>query len=90
MARPKKDPFGDIPEEWRDQMMQSSVEDIDAEVARLAKGEEENQKAKKEDPDLAEKREAVKFASEGYRESTKGYKTRMKFIMQVLEGRGKA
>lgn len=88
--RQKKNPFEDLPEEWRDQITQSSPEAIDAEIVRLAKGEEENQAAKRLDRDLEEKKDAVKFASEGYRESTKGYKLRMKFIMQTLADKGKA
>jgi FtsZ-binding cell division protein ZapB len=86
----KKDPFEDLPSDWKDAIAQSSVEEINKRVAELAKGEEENQKAKKDDPDLAEKREALKVASEGYKEATKGYKLRMKWIMQVLGDMGKA
>jgi hypothetical protein len=86
----KKHPFEDIPEEWRDAVAHASEEEINSRIVELAKAEAENQKAMKEDPDLAEKKEAVKFAAEGYREATKGYKLRMKFIMQSLADRAKA
>ena len=90
MAKEKKDPFAAIPEEWRDAVAASTVEQIDARIAELAKNEEENQNNKKEDEDLAEKKEAVKFAAEGYREATKMYKLKMKYVMRVLGDSGKA
>jgi hypothetical protein len=89
-GRPKKDKFDDLPDEWKDQIQQGKLEEIDDEIARLAKGEEENRNLKDQDEDLAAKREEAKVAGEQYREATKGYKLRMRFIMQVLEGRGKA
>lgn len=69
MARSKKNPFLDIPEEWRTEVEQSTTEDIQTKIYEL---------------------EAVKFASEGYREATKQYRLRMKYALQILEGRGKA
>jgi hypothetical protein len=90
MAKQKKNPFADLPEDWTTEIEQSSTDDINAKVADMAKAEQENLQAKALDPDLKDKKEAVKFASEGYRESTKGYRLRMKYILSVLEGRGKA
>jgi predicted ATP-grasp superfamily ATP-dependent carboligase len=90
MARPKSNPFADLPEDWRTEIDQSSIDAINAKIVALTVAEVENQQAKSLDPDLREKKEAVKFASEGYREATKGYKLRMRYILQVLEGRGKA
>lgn len=86
----KRNPFADLPDEWKTIIEQSSIQDINKQIAELTMAETENLQAKTEDPDLKEKKEAVKFASEGYREATKGYKLRMKFILSVLEGRGKA
>lgn len=90
MPRQKRDAFEGLDEDWRTEIDQSSVEDINTKIVELTMAETANQEAKKLDGDLREKKEAVKFASEGYRESTKGYKLRMKYILQVLEGRGKA
>lgn len=87
--RVKKDQFADLPADWKDAIIGSSEEEINKRIAELAKNEEENQKAKKDDADLTEKKEQVKFASEGYRESTKGYKLRMRWIMQILGDRCK-
>jgi predicted ATP-grasp superfamily ATP-dependent carboligase len=89
-GRKKKLPFEDLPEDWRIEVEQSKTEEINTKIVELSVAEVENQQAKAIDPDLKEKKDAVKFASEGYREATKGYKLRMKYILQVLEGRGKA
>jgi hypothetical protein len=86
----KRAPFSDLPDEWKTEIDQSPVEAINTRIVELTVAEVENVQAKVEDPDLKEKKEAVKFASEGYREATKGYKLRMRYILQVLEGRGKA
>ena len=88
--RTKKNPFADLPEEWRDMITQSTPEAIDAEIVRITKGEVENLEAKNKDQDLIDKREAVKFANEGYAVQTKAYRLRMKFIMQTLADKGKA
>ena len=85
----KRDTFADLPDDWKTETDQSSIEDINAKIVDLTLNEAANLQAKSEDQDLKEKKEAVKFASEGYRESTKGYRLRIKYIRQVLEGRGK-
>ena len=89
MAFEKKDPFASLDEEWKDAVVAATVEEIDTRIAELAKAEEANLKAKKEDPDLLEKKEQVKLASEGYREATKGYRLRLKYIMRVLSDKAK-
>ncbi len=89
MGFAKKDPFEDLDKDWMDSVSSEGVEAINKRIAELAKAQEENLAAMKADEDLAEKKEATKFASEGYRNATKGYKTRMKFIMQVLGDQGK-
>ena len=85
----KRDTFADLPDDWKTETDQSSIEDINAKIVDLTLNEAANLQAKSEDQDLKEKKEAVKFASEGYRESTKCYRLRIKYIRQVLEGRGK-
>lgn len=90
MARKSRNVFADLPDDWKTEMDQTSTEDISAEIARLAMAEAENLQAKADDQDLKDKKDAVKFAAEGYRESTKGYRLRMKYILSILEGRGRA
>lgn len=89
-GRKQKNIFDDLPEDFITEIDSATVEVINAKVAELAKAEEENQQAKSLDGDLREKKDAVKFASEGYRDATKGYKLRMKYILSVLVSRGKA
>ena len=92
MGRPKgpaKDPFADLSVEFKDAIVGSTVEEINKRIAELAKNEEENKSTMKLDQDLTEKKEAVKFASESYREATKAYKLAMSYIMQVLGDKGK-
>lgn len=90
MARKKRDVFEGLPDDFRAEIDCATVDSINAKVAELAKAEAENLAAKTNDGDLKEKKEAVKYASEGYREATKGYRLRMKYVLAVLEGRGKA
>lgn len=90
MARRKHNPFDDLPDEWKTGIEQSTVEDINKSIVELSVAEVENQQAKAGDLDLKEKKEAVKWAAEGYRENTKSYKAKMKFILMILEGKGKA
>ena len=89
MARPKRNPFADLPDDWKTEIEQSATEVVNSKIVELTIAETENLQAKAEDQDLREKKDAVKFASEGYRESTKSYKLRMKYILSILDGRGK-
>jgi hypothetical protein len=43
-----------------------------------------------EDQDLAEKKEAAKFAGEGYSETTKSNKLKRSYLYGILKARGKA
>lgn len=90
MARKSKNPFDNLPDDFVAEIDGSTVDQINAKVAELAKAEQENLQAKSLDEDLKEKKEAVKFASEVYRDCSKGYRLRMKYILTVLESRGKA
>lgn len=83
-GRPKKDPFEDLPEDFKDAVTSASVNELKDKLSDVAKNEEANLAAKKADPDLAESKEAVKVASEGYREITKQNKLKRKFIIQQM------
>lgn len=90
MGRPKKDknPFEDLPSEWRDSVSGMSREQIDEEIAKVAKSEDENQKAKKDDPDLENLKWQVKEATAPYREASKMNKLKISFAIQVLGDKG--
>lgn len=92
MGRPKKnkDPFEDLPSEWRDSVSGMGREQIDEEIAKVAKNEDENQRAKKDDPDLQNLKWQVKEASAPYREATKMNKLKISYAIQVLGDKGAA
>ncbi|MDE2103615.1 MAG: hypothetical protein KGL39_40630 [Patescibacteria group bacterium] len=87
-GRPRKDPFADVPKEWIDAVASASADDIRRRVAETALAEQSNLQAMRDDQDLAEKKEAVKLASEGYREATKVNTQKIRYAQQVLRDRG--
>lgn len=83
-----KDPYQDLPEEWKDAVAQGTVEEINARISEVAKAEALNQEAKEQDLDLASLKEQVKEAGAQYSEATKANKMKIKFCMRVLGDRG--
>lgn len=76
-----------LPEEWRlevDRMEPAAIKTLLAEVTL---NERENQNNKKLDQDLAEKKAAYSFASEGYKEATKANKLRITYLLKSLESK---
>jgi hypothetical protein len=95
MARTKKDvtdkdPFADLPAEFKDKLASMNEVDIRKEVSKVALDEEENVRLKEEDLDLKALKEQVKEASKVYRESSKENRLKIKFARRVLEDQGKA
>lgn len=89
MKNNKKNPFDDLPQDFKDAMENMSDEEIKQAMANVAISEQQNQDAKRDDQDLAEKLEAAKFAGEGYREASKMNKLKIKYGYSILDGRGK-
>jgi hypothetical protein len=87
-GRPRKNEFEDLDSAWKDGIAGMTEEEINNKIAEIAKAEEENQKLKKEDEQLAEAKEAAKIAGEGYKEASKLSKARIRFCMRVLSDRG--
>lgn len=85
-----KDKFKELDTDWKDAVAASTPEQLDAKIVELVKAEEENQATKASDPQLAELKEQLKEAGAGYKEATKGFKLRVKFILRVLGDKGKA
>jgi hypothetical protein len=92
MPRPKlpknNDPFKDLPPEFKDAIAASSPEEIRKRICEVALNEEENQRLKAEDQDLAEKKEAAKLAGEQYSDGTKSNRLKIKFMRRCLEDKG--
>jgi hypothetical protein len=86
----EKDPFAALTDEFKDAVASSSPEEIMTRIAETAIAEQENQQAKTEDEDLAEKKAAATFAGEQYKEATKMNKLKIKYARRVLEDKGKA
>lgn len=83
-----KDPFEDLPSDFKDAMEASSAEQLKQTLANIATNEETNLSAMKADEDLQKLREQVSEAGRGYREATKMNKTKTKFIRRILADKG--
>lgn len=65
-----------------------SAEQLKAFLGQVTLDEAENQKQKKEDQDLAEKKAAAKAAGEKYKDVTKANNTKIDYVKYLLEGLG--
>lgn len=65
-----------------------SKEELKAFLGQTTLDEMENQKQKKEDQDLAEKKAAAKEAGLKYKDVTKSNKTKTDYVKYLLEGQG--
>lgn len=89
MPKQAKDPFEDLPEEFK-----SAVDDGDEAKLRdlasqTALAQTELMEAKKNDQDLAEKKAIAKEAGVVYRDGTKLNRLKLEYIHEALESRGK-
>jgi predicted carbohydrate-binding protein with CBM5 and CBM33 domain len=87
-GRPAKSPFADLDLEFKDAIASMSTEDINKRIAEVAKNQEENLKAMKEDQQLAEAKAAAASAGAGYKEATKMNRLRVRYAMEILGARG--
>ena len=83
-----KNPFEDLPADFKDAMEASSEAELKQTLASIATNEEINLSAQKADEDLKNLREQVTNASRGYREATKMNKMKTKFIRRILADKG--
>ena len=85
----KKDKLDSLPEEFRDRISKMSYEEIDKEIAKIAKLSEVNEKAKEDDADLAAKKEQFAVAGEQYKANEKAFKLMRKFCIRVQKDKGR-
>lgn len=85
---PRKDPFEDLPQDFRDTVDAQSREDIRRTIAQVAIDQAELMEAQSEDVDLQNAKEAAREAGAVYREGTKTNKLKIQYAKQVLEGKG--
>lgn len=89
-SKMKKNKFDDLPQDWKDALESSSLDELKSKVAEVAKTEFLNQSEMKADQDLNEKKELVKVASAGYREVTKLNKLKLSYLTQMMADKGDA
>lgn len=90
MAKEKaeKDPFIDVPEEFKDAVMGMNVEEIKQRIAKVALDQVELMKMKKEDEDLIKQRELYKEAGLVYREGTKLNRVKIEYCKMMIDSKG--
>lgn len=88
MVKAEKDPFVDVPEEFKDAVAGMNVVEIKQRIAQVALDQVGLMRAKKEDGDLLEKREAYKEAGAGYREGTKLNRVKIEYCKQMIDNKG--
>lgn len=86
----KKDPFRALPETFKDAMTSAGPEELHKQLAAITKSELQNQAAKKADPDVKERREALGVATRGYSEATKLNNLKAGYITRQLADKGDA
>lgn len=90
MARPKKDPYENLPDEFKNKVEGATDAQLVEILGEVAKNEELNRRTKDDDQDLQEKKAAYDFANEGYKEATKANKIKTRYLYDILRARGKA
>lgn len=83
-----KNPYESIPEDWKEEVEKKSISEINNLIADLAKRQEENEKAMKEDQALEEIKWKVKEAKAPYSEAKNALKAKIKFAIEMLEAKG--
>lgn len=79
-----KDPFAALDSDFKDLVSGMTEEEIRDKITAVTLNQIELQKAKEDDLDLAQKREAARDAGAIYREGTKMNKLRVLFCHRVL------
>lgn len=88
-GRKPKDPFAEVPQEFRDAMMSADDKAINDRIAEIAKNDAALQEAKEKDDDLKNIRGQLKVAGAVYSEGKKANKQKIAYLRKILEGRGK-
>lgn len=83
-----KDPFADVPEEFRDAIDRMDRDDIKKMIAQVVIGQLELMEAQKADADYQSLKEQFREAGAVYREGTKANGLKIQYARQALEGKG--
>lgn len=87
---PKKDPYSELPNEFKEKVEGASDEGLMEILGEVAKNEELNRRLKADDQDLQEKKSQYDFAGEGYKEATKANRLKTRYVYDILRSRGRA
>lgn len=90
MARPKKDPYSNLDDEFKAKVEAANDEQLIEILGEVAKNEELNRRNKADDQDLQEKAAAKDMAEEQYKDASKANKLKTRYIYDLLRARGKA
>jgi hypothetical protein len=90
MARPKKDPYENLSDDFKGKVEGASDEQLVEILGEVAKAEELNRRIKEDDQELQEKKAQYEMSGEQYKESTKANKLKTRYIYDILRARGKA
>lgn len=85
----KKDPYAEVPQEFRDAMMSADDKAINDKIAEVAKNAAALEEAKALDEDLKSAKAAASVAGAVYREGKKANMQKIKYLRDILAGRGK-
>lgn len=88
MGRPKKEPFADLDQDFKDKINAASTDEIREIILGVALNDAALAEAKESDQDLAEKKDAAKEAGAIYREGKKMNKLRTKYARVMLAEKG--
>lgn len=87
-GRPRKDPFADLPEDFKANTEHMSVDELRQTMGDISKVSEETKQARKDDIDLADKKEAVKEAGAVYKEILDANSLKTRWLMRLLSNKG--
>lgn len=85
-----KNPFDKLPQEFLDNAVNFTVDEVKAEIVRLAAYTEETRKAKEADEKLAEAKAVATELGAPYKETLGILKLKTRYLCQMLEDKGKA
>jgi len=87
-AKTLEDKVNDIDSFFAEELRAGTVEQAKDKLLKLDRYETELEEAKKEDQDLASKREALKIANQTYSEPLKAIKLKRAFTLKVIAEKG--
>jgi hypothetical protein len=85
---PSNKKFDILDEDWKDKFASAGTEDLNLEIAKVAKDQEALEKTQDEDQDLASAKEQAKEAGAVYRDGKKANRAKIQWLVQVLGDRG--